>query len=123
MKQKSDKISAVISSFDGFSDCWEPMIDSLLKFWPKNFFNIYLITNYLDSPNEQLIPSIKVGRDKGWASNLKYALERIDTKYVIYLQEDFWFTKKIRKIFRVRKSVFHYFEQVLRSQTVFDVKF
>tara|TARA_B100001248_G_scaffold73302_1_gene52222 strand:+ start:12924 stop:13739 length:816 start_codon:yes stop_codon:yes gene_type:complete len=95
MKQKSDKISAVISSFDGFSDCWEPMIDSLLKFWPKNFFNIYLITNYLDSPNEQLIPSIKVGRDKGWASNLKYALERIDTKYVIYLQEDFWFTKKI----------------------------
>ncbi len=42
MKEKSDKISDIISFFDGFGDCWEPMIDCLLNFWTNIFKKLYI---------------------------------------------------------------------------------
>jgi hypothetical protein len=39
-----------------------------------------------------LIHAIKVGPDKGWASNMDRALREISAPYVLYMQEDYFLT-------------------------------
>jgi hypothetical protein len=87
----------IVSSFDGFSDCWDVCIYGMKKYWPNCPYPKFLLTNKKDSPDEDYIPSIKVGTDKGWASNLKSALNGINTKYIIYLQDDYWIDKKVNQ--------------------------
>jgi hypothetical protein len=41
------------------------------------------------------LQSIRVGKDKGWASNMQVALEQIDTPYILYLQEDYFLTHPV----------------------------
>lgn len=92
---KDNKLTILVSSFDGFADCWKPFIHGFKKYWPDCDYDIFLITNYLDSPDEDLVPSIKVGEDLGWASNIKKALKKINSDYVLYLQEDYWLNQEV----------------------------
>jgi hypothetical protein len=46
-----------------------------------------LISNFKDAPYGE---AIKVGPDPGWARGLLISLERIQTPYLIYAQEDYW---------------------------------
>ena len=88
------KTIVLISSCDGFLDCWEPMIYSIKKHWPDCPFPIYFVSNYKSSP-EKTVTFLKVGKDLGFASNLKNALKMVDCEYVIYLQEDYFIDNAI----------------------------
>jgi len=83
------KTAVVISSCDAFNDCWAPMIYSLKKFWPDCPFPIYFISNY-KKINDERIKFINVGEDKGFASNLGYALKKVECDFIIYFQEDYF---------------------------------
>jgi hypothetical protein len=91
------KIVILVSSFDGFSDCWEPFLYGFKKYWNNCEHEIFLITNELNSPDESTLKSIKVGNDQGWASNMIKALESIDCDYIIYLQEDYWLNEFVNQ--------------------------
>lgn len=38
---------------------------------------------------------IQVGEDKGWASNMRHALDCLNADYLIYLQEDYFLTETV----------------------------
>lgn len=92
-----NQISIIVSSCDAFRDCWEPFVFSLTKYWPDLPYKIYIVSNY-QSIDDEKVKFIKVGEDKGWASNLKVALNEINTEYVLYLQEDYWLTSPVNTI-------------------------
>jgi len=92
-----NKVAIIVSSYDGFSDCWEPFLYGFKKYWPHCEFQAYLITNFKKSPDEGILKSIQVGEDKGWASNMKKAINSIEAEYIFYLQEDYWLNKKINR--------------------------
>ena len=92
MKQLQDfagRVSVVVSSCDAFFDAWRPFAFFFRKFWPDCPLPVYLITNELDVRSDFIRP-LRVGRDKGWASNMRIALDQIETPYLFYLQEDYF---------------------------------
>lgn len=94
---KNNEVTILVSSFDGFADCWVPFLYGFKKYWPSCKYQIYLITNSKDSPDETMLPSLKTSEDLGWASNLSLALESVDSDYIIYLQEDFWLNQQVNQ--------------------------
>ena len=90
-----DKVAIVVSSCDYFEDCWEPFIYSLRKYWPDCRFPVYIISNFKEIANKDLVTFIKVGVDKGWASNYKKALMTLDYEYIIYFQEDYFLCNSV----------------------------
>jgi len=84
----------LVSSFDGLSDCWGPFCHGLVKYWPDCPYPVYLIANSKHFENDR-VSVIKVGEDKGWSRNLLAALGQIDSKYIMYFQEDYWINEKV----------------------------
>jgi hypothetical protein len=80
--------SIIVSSCDNFSDVWEAFFTLFFRYWPNCPFKIYLISETKVYPDER-ITTISLGEDKKWASNIKLTLQKIDTPYVIYFQEDY----------------------------------
>lgn len=88
------KVAVVVSSCDAFQECWEPFIFSMKKYWADCPWDIYMVSNYKSIDSEK-IKFILVGEDKGWASNLKKAISRLDADYIVYLQEDYFLDFKV----------------------------
>jgi hypothetical protein len=89
------RVSFLISSCDGFSDCWKPYYHGLHKYWPDCPYDIFIVTNFKES-GDSLVQAIKVGKDKGWSRNTSQALNDVTTPYVIYTHEDFWINRKVQ---------------------------
>lgn len=79
----------LISSCDGFSDCWGPYHHGLQRYWSDCPYDVYLVTNFSNF-GQNPIKAIKVGEDKGWSNNTLRALQQIDAQYILYTHEDFW---------------------------------
>jgi hypothetical protein len=92
---KNNNCAVIVSSFDGYSDIWDPFFQLFFRYWSDCPFPIYLITNELEYPNPRVL-SFKIGKDKGWSSNLINILNKIDCKYIIYLQEDYFLNDKVK---------------------------
>ena len=90
----ADRISVVVSSCDAFFDVWRPFAFFFRKFWADCPFPVYLIVNELEIRSD-FIRALRVGRDQGWASNMRTVLERIETPYLFYLQEDYFLNTRV----------------------------
>lgn len=90
-----NNIAIIVNSCDAFSDCWMPFIHSIKKEWSDCPWSVYIISNNKEIETPEGIAFIKVGEDKKFASNLKKALSVIDSKYIIYLQEDYFLNRKV----------------------------
>src|SRR5450432_3091763 len=90
-----NSVAIVISSCDAFFDAWRPFAFFFRKFWPDCQFPVHLITNELQIQSS-FIHAIPVGEDRGWASNMKRALDEIDAARVLYLQEDYFLNAPVR---------------------------
>jgi hypothetical protein len=96
LKDFAGSVAIVVSSCDAFFDVWRPFAFFFRKHWPDCPFVTFLITNELRvrSASVQALP---VGRDRGWASNMKTALRQIDHAHVLYLQEDYFLDRAVRR--------------------------
>lgn len=107
--EKLNKIcSIVVSSCDAFSDVWEAFFTLFFKYWPDCPFPIYLISETKKYADDR-VKMINIGEDKKWATNLKNALKNIDTKNIIYLQEDYLLesevdTERILKLLNILRE-------------------
>lgn len=88
------QVSIVVSSCDAFFDVWRPFAFFFRKFWADCPFPVYLIANELEVRSDFIRP-LRVGRDKGWASNMRIVLDRIETPYLFYLQEDYFLNNRV----------------------------
>ncbi len=84
-------VAIVVSSCDAFFDAWRPFTFFLRKYWPDCPLPVYLITNEL-RVRSAIIQPLAVGPDRGWATNLQTALDRIPQDHILYLQEDYFLT-------------------------------
>lgn len=89
-----EELTILVSSCDAFFDAWQPFAFFFRKFWPDCPFPVYLITNELDL-RSSFVRAIRVGEDKGWASNMQAALAQISTPHVLYFQEDYFLTSRV----------------------------
>lgn len=89
-----NKSAVVVSSCDAYRDCWGPFIFSIKNHWGDLDMPVYIISNHEEIIDE-IVKFIKVGDDKGWASNMKAALQHINADYILYLQEDYWLVEKV----------------------------
>lgn len=95
LKDFAGSVAIVVSSCDTFFDAWRPFAFFFRKFWPDCPFPVYLITNQL-RVRSRFILALPVGEDRGWASNMKTALQQIETPRVLYLQEDYFLNGPMR---------------------------
>ena len=89
-----DQCTVIVSSWDGFADCWPFFDHGLKKYWPDCPWRVLLMTTG-SVPQFEGIEAVNLQEDRGWATNLKRTLEHVSTPYVLYLQEDYWIEKQV----------------------------
>ena len=99
------KVGILICSCDYYSDCWEPMIYSLEKFWPDCEYPKFIVANH-KTANLPKTTVLNVGDHKGWASDTKKAVRMTDCDFFIYFQEDYFLEKKVNND-AIKKHIQH----------------
>ena len=84
-----NKTAILITSCDAFEDCWTPYAHGLHKYWPDCPFPVFLITNE-KTFSDPSITSLRIRPDRGWAKNLRQAMDAVDADILLYTHEDFW---------------------------------
>lgn len=88
-------ISVVIQSCDNYEKFWKGWHLSFSRYWNWNLnWPIYFCSEEKDLPfNDKRILNIKSPKSEnasGFSNRLLDILNKIDTKYVLYMQEDMW---------------------------------
>lgn len=86
-----DTYSLFVNTTDSFEDCWLPFFTLFKKYWPDFSGIIYLNTETKNFSFEGLHIVCLHNQQKIWSECVKTALEKIDSEYVLYLQEDYFF--------------------------------
>ncbi|MGI8955856.1 MAG: hypothetical protein ACR2II_02935 [Chthoniobacterales bacterium] len=89
-------VALLVSSCDAFFDAWRPFHAFFEKFWGDCPLEMFLLTNALKVHSPRM-RGIAVGEDRGWSSNLLFALEQIAHPYVLYFQEDYFLTAPVER--------------------------
>ncbi len=96
LKNFASSVAVVVSSCDTFFDAWRPFAFFWRKYWPECPFPVHLIVNRMRLRSKYLAP-LEVGEDRGWASNMKAALQQITQPRVLYLQEDYFLNAPVNE--------------------------
>ena len=96
LKDFASSVAVVVSSCDAFFDVWRPFAFFFRKHWPDCPFQMFLIVNELQIRSGS-IEALPVGPDRGWASNMRAALEKLEQPHVLYLQEDYFLDRPVRR--------------------------
>jgi len=83
--------SVLVSSFDDNCDLWPIFFHFLFKQWPDIPTPVYLVTNFRTYDDPRVV-SLCVGKDVSWGDTMTKALEKIPSKHVWMLLEDFFIT-------------------------------
>jgi len=87
-------ITILITSCDKFCDTWDIVTQSFKDYWPDCSFDIFLMTNEINYTDPK-IKNIQIGKDESWSLNLKNALAKIKTKYVLLWLDDVFLSQKV----------------------------
>lgn len=96
--------SILVNTCDKFEDCWNPFFMLWSLYWKDCKGKIYLNTEYKDYSYPGIdITSVKgcVGKQfKGkyatWSQCLRWALEKIESDVILYLQEDYFLKDNVK---------------------------
>lgn len=87
-------LSILICSCDKFSDVWPVAEKAFSLNWASCPFGVFLMTNLLDF-DSKVFRTLKVGPDISWTSNLKSALLKIESDYVVLWLEDCFISRPV----------------------------
>lgn len=87
-------ISILITSCDKFYDTWDIVSKSFSDYWPDCPYDIFLLSNESSFSHEK-IRNLRIGKDQSWSLNLKKALAKIKTKYVLIWLDDVFLSQKV----------------------------
>jgi len=95
-------VAIVVVSNDRYADVWPGFFTLLFRFWPALPYKLYLVSNRLTFADERVTP-IQVGDDVSWARTMASGLERVASRYVLLMLEDFYLsgpvdTAKVRAL-------------------------
>jgi hypothetical protein len=110
------ELTIIVNSTDSFRDCWNPFFKLFKTYWSDCPYKIFLNTDTetfsypnlniecsqvsIDNPQQQL----------SWSDCLIRCLDKIDSKYVLYLQEDYFLNAP------VDTEIFHQFLTIMEQE-------
>jgi hypothetical protein len=94
MKELASDVSAVVASYDGSADIWPGFFGQMFGLWPDLPYPLYLISNHLAFPDRR-VTALRVGDDLSWSETLARGLERLSTRYVLLILDDFFLTAPV----------------------------
>ncbi|HZC58207.1 MAG TPA: hypothetical protein VE396_19490 [Xanthobacteraceae bacterium] len=94
VKEFASDVSAVVASYDGSADIWPGFFGLLSRFWPDLPYPLYLVSNHLTFP-DQRVTALRVGDDLSWSETLARGLERVASRYVLLILDDFFLTASV----------------------------
>ena len=103
-------LTILVNTSDNFEDCWDPFFTLFEKFWPNCNYPIILNTENKDYKfgNINIIcakVNVNKGRKLTWSECLRDCLSKINTKYILYLQEDYFLDSEVN--FTAFESLMH----------------
>lgn len=98
-----NKLTIFVNTSDHFDDCWEPFFKLFKIYWPNCNYPIILNTETKDFSYEDLnIKCTKVARGESkkltWSECLICALDQVDSRYILYLQEDYFLNAPVKTV-------------------------
>jgi hypothetical protein len=85
--------AVVVITCKKFEQAWDPFFILFKKFWADCPYKVYMVTD-VGHYDDELVNNITVGQDLGFAGNLLHALNKIPNRYVLYFQEDYFFSSR-----------------------------
>jgi hypothetical protein len=95
-------LSIFVNSCDDFEDCWHPFFTLFAKNWNNCKFPIFLNTETKSYSHKNLniiSTTVSIGKKRklSWSKCLDFALNKVKTKYILYLQEDYFLEYPVKK--------------------------
>ena len=84
-------IAVLVMSCDAYEDIWCAFYTLFNKYW-KCPYKVYFGSETKDNKNFTTIKT-----QGSWTSRVRQTLEQLDTKYVIFLLDDFFLRKQVRQ--------------------------
>jgi len=86
----ANKLSIVVSSSDGYDDCWNPFFTLLKNYFPGiEQIEILLSTQTKDYSNPAFnLKVVKHGMRAAWSQRLRQTLEKASNEIILFLDED-----------------------------------
>jgi hypothetical protein len=94
VKELVSDVSAVVASYDGCSDIWPGFFGLMSRFWPDLPYPVHLISNHL-AFSDRRVTTLRVGDDLSWSQTLARGLERVSSRYVLLILDDFFLTAPV----------------------------
>ena len=96
---KLQDVTILVSSYDKYSNLWPTFFGLLFEQWPSlNSYNkdipIILVSNTKTYPDAR-VTTIQSPYERKWTGNISDSLKQVKTKYVLYIQEDYFITEQI----------------------------
>lgn len=92
---KDKKYDIIISSCNAFSDLWEANIKLLRSNWQNDSQKTLLVTDIKTERNFDGIQVVAAGEGTEISQRLEKALEIVESEYVVFTLDDYFFTEKI----------------------------
>lgn len=98
-------VTILVNSCDSYEDTWYPMFKLLKKYWPNRTYPIVLNTETKKYDYEDMnIKTINLDKkfqnmNVSWSKRLKECLKKIDSKYILFLLDDFFVTDYVNNEF------------------------
>lgn len=90
-------LTILVNSCDKYEDAWEPFFKILKLQWPECEQYKFVLNTETKVYNCDFlnVETVCGGKERTWSQRLKYALEHIDSDYILYLLEDFFLLEKV----------------------------
>ena len=89
-------ITILVSSCDLYEDAWMPFFKLLKMHWKDCPHPMALITEEKEYDCDFMdVKSIKTGKNISWTERIRYALDQVDTEFVLFFLEDFFLHKDV----------------------------
>ncbi len=93
-EEHASDVSAVVASYDGSSDIWPGFFALMSRFWPDLPYPLHLISNHLPF-SDRRVTVLRVGDDLSWSQTVARGLERVSSRYVLLILDDFFLTAPV----------------------------
>lgn len=87
-------LTILVVSYDGYQDLWPDFFNCKNTYWPDCPFETVLANNTANVEFSD-VRVINCGSDALWSTRTRQALGQINSKYVLFLLEDFYIAKKV----------------------------